>query len=150
MPFEKQKALRTEHYNTNQRDVVWRLNMTTHTHVRARTLSHTHTHTHIHTHVRAHSHTQNDKVNTWKLMKLTQIDYTQCKSGVGVYIISICWQKMFTFDQIIMAFVHTRQKQRNNNYKPITHTHTHTHLSLIHIWRCRRITGCRSRWSPYH
>ena len=23
-------------------------------------------------------------------------------------------------------------------------------LSLIHIWRCRRITGCRSRWSPYH
>ena len=24
------------------------------------------------------------------------------------------------------------------------------YLSLIHIWRCRRITGCRSRWSPYH
>ena len=25
-----------------------------------------------------------------------------------------------------------------------------THLSLIHIWRCRRSTLCRSRWSPYH
>ena len=27
---------------------------------------------------------------------------------------------------------------------------THMHLSLIHIWRCRRSTLCRSRWSPYH
>ena len=26
----------------------------------------------------------------------------------------------------------------------------HLHLSLIHIWRCRRIERCRSRWSPYH
>ena len=25
-----------------------------------------------------------------------------------------------------------------------------TPLSLIHIWRCRRSTLCRSRWSPYH
>ena len=26
----------------------------------------------------------------------------------------------------------------------------HLDLSLIHIWRCRRSTLCRSRWSPYH
>ena len=26
----------------------------------------------------------------------------------------------------------------------------HDFLSLIHIWRCRRIERCRSRWSPYH
>ena len=25
-----------------------------------------------------------------------------------------------------------------------------TYLSLIHIWRCRRYSLCRSRWSPYH
>ena len=25
-----------------------------------------------------------------------------------------------------------------------------TGLSLIHIWRCRRYSLCRSRWSPYH
>ena len=39
-----------------------------------------------------------------------------------------------------------------------THKHIHTSkfisyyvmLSLIHIWRCRRSTLCRSRWSPYH
>ena len=24
------------------------------------------------------------------------------------------------------------------------------YLSLIHIWRCRRSTLCRFRWSPYH
>ena len=24
------------------------------------------------------------------------------------------------------------------------------YLSLIHIWRCRRNSACRSRWSPYH
>ena len=28
--------------------------------------------------------------------------------------------------------------------------HTVNKLSLIHIWRCRRSTLCRSRWSPYH
>ena len=27
---------------------------------------------------------------------------------------------------------------------------TNIRLSLIHIWRCRRSTLCRSRWSPYH
>ena len=26
----------------------------------------------------------------------------------------------------------------------------HMYLSLIHIWRCRRLLTCRSRWSPYH
>ena len=28
--------------------------------------------------------------------------------------------------------------------------YTFINLSLIHIWRCRRSTLCRSRWSPYH
>ena len=28
--------------------------------------------------------------------------------------------------------------------------HIWPYLSLIHIWRCRRIRRCRSRWSPYH
>ena len=32
-------------------------------------------------------------------------------------------------------------------YTPIC---VHLLLSLIHIWRCRRSTLCRSRWSPYH
>ena len=32
----------------------------------------------------------------------------------------------------------------------LTSSQVHTDLSLIHIWRCRRIERCRSRWSPYH
>ena len=35
--------------------------------------------------------------------------------------------------------------------KPTTYHHyLYIYLSLIHIWRCRRSTLCRSRWSPYH
>ena len=30
------------------------------------------------------------------------------------------------------------------------HTENIQGLSLIHIWRCRRLLTCRSRWSPYH
>ena len=30
------------------------------------------------------------------------------------------------------------------------HTFIPKMLSLIHIWRCRRYSLCRSRWSPYH
>ena len=33
----------------------------------------------------------------------------------------------------------------NHSEVPLVHQ-----LSLIHIWRCRRSTLCRSRWSPYH
>ena len=37
-----------------------------------------------------------------------------------------------------------------SEYSPLQKLATHQHLSLIHIWRCRRIERCRSRWSPYH
>ena len=33
---------------------------------------------------------------------------------------------------------------------PIICETSYLDLSLIHIWRCRRIERCRSRWSPYH
>ena len=33
---------------------------------------------------------------------------------------------------------------------PFSWQHMLVQLSLIHIWRCRRSTLCRSRWSPYH
>ena len=35
-------------------------------------------------------------------------------------------------------------------YKVRVITCTLMSLSLIHIWRCRRYSLCRSRWSPYH
>ena len=36
------------------------------------------------------------------------------------------------------------------NYEPIASSGRKQGLSLIHIWRCRRYSLCRSRWSPYH
>ena len=45
----------------------------------------------------------------------------------------------------------------SGDIRPNTPNHVNTQhnfhllaLSLIHIWRCRRSTLCRSRWSPYH
>ena len=35
-------------------------------------------------------------------------------------------------------------------YAAIDYGYRHIDLSLIHIWRCRRLYSCRSRWSPYH
>ena len=42
-----------------------------------------------------------------------------------------------------------------NSWCPLSHSTCRRlddclYLSLIHIWRCRRSTLCRSRWSPYH
>ena len=40
----------------------------------------------------------------------------------------------------------------NSQSRPISPTISpmDPRLSLIHIWRCRRLLTCRSRWSPYH
>ena len=58
-----------------------------------------------------------------------------------LYLVSVSWQ----------YFIH------NNKWMSIVILHTLQsrnitiiYLSLIHIWRCRRIERCRSRWSPYH
>ena len=45
---------------------------------------------------------------------------------------------------------HSRHLSQYHLQLPTQTTLTSPVLSLIHIWRCRRITGCRSRWSPYH
>ena len=42
------------------------------------------------------------------------------------------------------------QPQTQCNIIWTTESRIPTKLSLIHIWRCRRIERCRSRWSPYH
>ena len=42
-----------------------------------------------------------------------------------------------------------KYRYRYRNISSISYQY-HIHLSLIHIWRCRRIERCRSRWSPYH
>ena len=46
----------------------------------------------------------------------------------------------------LLAYV----KELNKDHFLYEHNRTIMSLSLIHIWRCRRSTLCRSRWSPYH
>ena len=44
----------------------------------------------------------------------------------------------------------TWDEGRGKQSSEISALHHCQYLSLIHIWRCRRSTLCRSRWSPYH
>ena len=44
----------------------------------------------------------------------------------------------------------TKPYQNRPRFADMTKTFGVFFLSLIHIWRCRRIERCRSRWSPYH
>ena len=65
------------------------------------------------------------------------------------YCINCCWSTMISARiapswRLVVSWLATTYTHTH------THTHTHTYLSLIHIWRCRRSTLCRSRWSPYH
>ena len=43
-----------------------------------------------------------------------------------------------------------KQILKDRSFKYKLRNQTNLTLSLIHIWRCRRIERCRSRWSPYH
>ena len=53
--------------------------------------------------------------------------YPGSAAPANMYVISRVQSKQFPFSPYIILF-----------------------LSLIHIWRCRRYSLCRSRWSPYH
>ena len=57
------------------------------------------------------------------------------------------WHTCHTHTDTCMSHTLTHIYTHTHSHK---HKHTHAHLSLIHIWRCRRVTVCRSRWSPYH
>ena len=43
-----------------------------------------------------------------------------------------------------------KKKEKENRKQAYARVDLDLDLSLIHIWRCRRSTLCRSRWSPYH
>ena len=68
------------------------------------------------------------------------------------------WETCLRKNWIVGIFCSKNQKSKKEidmDRLPTTYTSrvnwwTLTRLSLIHIWRCRRSTLCRSRWSPYH
>ena len=68
----------------------------------------------------------------------------------------LLWEPALTTPMLyLMFFFQILSWFGNGSSEPIsfgwrTETGPGEWLSLIHIWRCRRSTLCRSRWSPYH
>ena len=69
------------------------------------------------------------------------------KSALEIYLKS--WRKKFFVGQSTRILADFGPKIENF-WREGLGTKTVEKLSLIHIWRCRRLLTCRSRWSPYH
>ena len=64
-------------------------------------------------------------------------------------ILNVCWVQEWVYQgrarNWFLAIVTPGRKGVAKSHREATFI-----LSLIHIWRCRRYSLCRSRWSPYH
>ena len=67
-------------------------------------------------------------------------------NGLLVFLIVMSYEN---FTPMTMTFVDEKEGPALNRWKS-SYLPDVDELSLIHIWRCRRIERCRSRWSPYH
>ena len=89
-------------------------------------------------------------------------------TALAVFIRRLSWSIPIHFDPIHFRNLRRSHKLQKNTKIPILKVQGYLRssiftpirslslllvmisLSLIHIWRCRRIERCRSRWSPYH
>ena len=78
-------------------------------------------------------------------------EHWSCKPGVESSILSGGIFFFFFFLWNILKFIDAYSVSQKSRvfFKSLFCKSTY-YLSLIHIWRCRRIERCRSRWSPYH
>ena len=60
------------------------------------------------------------------------------------------WTSRFLWPNIITIQILLFSHPCISLYPSVSWLQNCQYLSLIHIWRCRRIERCRSRWSPYH
>ena len=87
-----------------------------------------------------------EKIKTSYLVKTTKFVDDTCIAQFSIFYMSI-----FVLSSLLISGeecqffpFHCQYRQGARNLY-VVHV-----LSLIHIWRCRRSTLCRSRWSPYH
>ena len=75
-------------------------------------------------------------VKQWVDYKLATLVYKSLRGQASSYLVDDC--------QLIADSGRPQLRSAHTNVLTVPR------LSLIHIWRCRRIERCRSRWSPYH
>ena len=84
----------------------------------------------------------------WLQLTLTKLVMATTQSGSRMFSMPVCWRSArlsgrFAVDSSMSVALVTACEAARTYI-------TRVWLSLIHIWRCRRSTLCRSRWSPYH
>ena len=75
----------------------------------------------------------------WLYCVCAAIPLAEPRSEPAIYFFDVVGQ--------VNTIFHLFEKLFNDSLVPLVRCAV---LSLIHIWRCRRIERCRSRWSPYH
>ena len=70
----------------------------------------------------------------WYLVLLNLYEQKKCRKWLWLSCALLCLSALCKLPFILFSFVSLLLMR----------------LSLIHIWRCRRYSLCRSRWSPYH
>ena len=76
---------------------------------------------------------------------------TCCSLGPSLFSLSPGFVNWFKVDSILSpTFMKAALNFGGGSFLVFSHLDMVIKLSLIHIWRCRRIERCRSRWSPYH
>ena len=92
----------------------------------------------------------------WLLLVVVCFFLSGCLPGTQG--LSLSWVKFCTCNMCSRAWLHIYVHLLctcNMCSRAWLHIYVHllctcNMLSLIHIWRCRRLLRCRSRWSPYH
>ena len=101
------------------------------------------------------------KATYWSLLKSGLWSVCECTLTIYLIVGHTMWvvQKVRRVTHLMTRYVHHILSLFNiiscnwNALGPAflqSSNSTVEELSLIHIWRCRRIERCRSRWSPYH
>ena len=101
-----------------------------------------------------HGPGQNDKINVILSIFISLLSFLNkimLKNAIFSYVGKI--KKDDLSETIYLerrSFQHLERLRKKTIFPTFGKTQEGHFLSLIHIWRCRRSTLCRSRWSPYH
>ena len=81
------------------------------------------------------------------LLTLTYYAFASWTTFYNIFKVFLAVCRIMLLFVLVFTVIFVRNSQYNITYNVL---YTVIMLSLIHIWRCRRLLTCRSRWSPYH